>query len=287
MTTAWVLRGGASFGAAQAGMARALLEAGHHADLLYGTSAGALNATWLAADPTLHGVVTLSGLWTEVERRNVFPLRPWTAVAGLLGLSDHTVSPRALARWLRGVSPLRRLEDGVLPLTVVTTDIESGEEVLLDTGPAVQALLASTAMPGIFPPVRIGDRWLMDGSIASDTPIGPAARAGADRVWVLPSVPAGPMARPKTALDALLGSTSVVLAHRHEDVLRTWSGRCELYVLPAPLVPGTSPFSFGKSRELIASAYQLCSAWLEHPQPACGPPLERLTGAGSTCRVVV
>ncbi len=76
MTTAWVLRGGASFGAAQVGMARALIEAGHHPDLLYGTSAGALNAAWLAADPTLEGIASLARLWTSVRRRDVFPIRP-------------------------------------------------------------------------------------------------------------------------------------------------------------------------------------------------------------------
>ena len=82
MTTAWVLRGGASFGAAQVGMARALMEAGHYPDLLYGTSAGALNAAWLATDPTLDGIESLARMWTAVRRSDVFPLRPWTALKG-------------------------------------------------------------------------------------------------------------------------------------------------------------------------------------------------------------
>ena len=79
-----------------------------------------------------------------------------------------------------GDNRLRRLEEGLLPLSVVATDLETGEEVLLESGPAVPALLASSAMPGIFPPVLIGHRWLVDGSIASDAPIGPAVRAGAE-----------------------------------------------------------------------------------------------------------
>ena len=271
MKTAWVLRGGASFAASQVGMARALLEAGHYPDLLYGTSAGALNAAWLAADPTLPGVSRLAELWAAIRKRNVFPFRPWVALAGITGFSDHTVSPTPLARWLRAVCVLRQLDDGVLPLTVVTTDIENGEEVLLGTGPAVPALLASSAIPGIFPPVRIGDRWLMDGSIASDTPIGPAVEAGATRVWVLPSVPTGRAARPRSAMDALLGSSSILLSRQHANVVGTWASRCQLYVLPAVHLAGTSAFNFSRSNELIAAAYKRTTDWLGEPQPVVAP----------------
>ena len=267
MTTAWVLRGGSAFGAAQVGMARALIEAGHHPDRLYGTSAGALNAASLAADPTLEGTARLAELWTSIKRRDVFPFNPWVALQGVAGRRDHTVSAAALARWLRATCPLRRLDDGVLPLTVVTTDVQTGEAVLLDRGPAIPALLASAALPGIFSPVRIGDRWLMDGSIASDTPIGPAVEAGANRVWVLPSTPTGHMPRPATALDALLTSAAILLARHHTDVVRAWSSRCELYVLPAPVVPGSSAFHFGHSSQLIDSAYRLVGTWLGDPQP--------------------
>jgi hypothetical protein len=97
MKTAWVLRGGASFGAAQVGMARALLEAGHHPDLLYGTSAGALNAAWLAADPTLPGLDRLAELWTRARRRDVFPIDPWVALSGVPELYGKSRRPGRVA----------------------------------------------------------------------------------------------------------------------------------------------------------------------------------------------
>jgi len=270
MTTAWVLRGGASFGAAQVGMARALLEAGHHPDLLYGTSSGALNAAWLAADPSLDGIAGLAELWAVVKRRDVFPLNPWVALMGALGFRDHTVSPARLARWLRATCPLRRLEHGVLPLTVVATDIQSGDEVLLATGPAVPALLASSAMPGIFPPVHVGGRWLVDGSVSSDAPIGAAVQAGATRVWVLPSGPTGLMARPRSALDVLLMSSSILVSRHHADMVNAWAAQCELYLLSAPAVPGISVFKFTQSQELIEAAYHLVAGWLPHAVPVAG-----------------
>jgi NTE family protein len=248
-------------------MARALIEAGHHPDLLCGTSSGALNAAWLAADPTLAGTASLDRLWTAVRRRDVFPIKPLAALGGLAGLRDSAFSSRALAKWLRSTTALRRLEDGVLPLTVVATDLETGEEVLLDSGPSVPALLASSAMPGIFPPVRVGGRWLVDGSVASDTPIGPVVRAGATRVWVLPSVPDVPMARPRAAFDVALRSVSISLARYTASAVTIWAKSCELFLVPAPLVAGVSAFNFNRSRELIDSAYRLTVEWLEDARP--------------------
>jgi NTE family protein len=248
-------------------MARALMEAGHHPDLLLGTSAGALNAAHLAADPTLEGVAALARLWTSVRRPDVFPVHPGRVVAGLLGTRDSMISASALTRWLRSTTVLRRLEDGALPLTVVATDLETGEEVGLESGPAVPALVASSAMPGIFPPVRIGDRWLIDGSVASDTPVRAAVKAGADQVWVLPSVPSVPMLRPRTAIDVMLRSVSITLARDTAATVATWAGRCELYMVPAPVVPGVSPFNFDKSEQLISAGYRLTQAWLEEARP--------------------
>jgi NTE family protein len=249
------------------GMARALLEAGHGPDVVYGTSVGALNAAWLASDPTLPALEGLQRLWTTVARRDVFPLEPFTVLKALAGRSDHAVGPSRLQRWLQASCPLERLEDAAVPLYVVATDIQSGEPVLLERGEAVPALVASSAMPGVFPPVAIDGRWLMDGSIACDTPLGAAVRAGASSVWVLPSVPAGAAPRPRTALEAVLRSSSISLARQHSLAVEQWGGHCHLHVLPAPAVPGTSPFRFDKSAELISEAYRLTRAWLSEAAP--------------------
>lgn len=249
-------------------MARALLEAGHHPDMLLGASAGALNAAWLAADPTLAGLASLARLWGEVQRQHVFALRPWVALPALAGRKDHTVSPAPLARWLRRTARLRRVEDGVLPLTVVATDLGSGDEVLIERGPLVPALMASTAMPGVFPPVQIEGRWLVDGSIALDTPIAPAVAAGATRVWVLPSAPPLGPGRPTGALDILLRSSATLLARHHDIRVQDWCSRCDLYVVPAPVVPGVSPFDFSHSAALVEAGYQTTRDWLERAQPA-------------------
>ncbi|MGC8627926.1 MAG: patatin-like phospholipase family protein [Acidimicrobiales bacterium] len=266
-TTAWLLRGGASLGAAQVGMARALIEAGCHPDMLFGASAGALNAAWIANDPTLHGLNSLSRRWQEVRRRDIFPFSPWDLTAALVKQSDHTVGSTSFAKWLRANIPLTRLENSALPLVVVATDLESGEAVLIERGPAVPALLASCAMPAVFKPVRLNGQWLVDGSVASDTPVEAAIKAGAQRVYVLQGVPTAPTAKPRTALDVLLRSVSITLARYSESTMAAWAGACELYLVPAPLVPGTSPFSFRNSKKLIDAGYAHTLEWLHQARP--------------------
>lgn len=271
MTTAWALRGGAGFGAGQVGVARALLEAGHHPDMVLGTSAGALNAAWLSCDPTLSGLRRLAHVWARVSRRQVLPLRPWPVLAGALGLTDHFFSAAPLARWLRAIVPMRRVEDGVLPLTVVATDLGSGGEVLVQRGPLVPALMASCAMPGIFPPVPWQGKWLVDGSVAMDTAVGPAVAAGATRVFVLQSVPPPGPGRHRGAVDVVLRSSAILIARHHEAQTTYWARHCQLFVVPPPVVRGTSTFDFSHSRALVEAGYQTAREWLRSGQAAPPP----------------
>ncbi len=183
---------------------------------------------------------------------------------------DSMFSASALTRWLRATTALRRLEDGVLPLTVVATDLETGEEVLLDK----RAGRPCSRWPR--PPCRASFLQYASATAGWWTavwprtrPSGPAVRAGADRVWVLPSVPSVPMAPPPDgAWTSCSGPISITLARHTASIVATWAGRCELYVVPAPLVPGVSPFNFDKSRQLIDAAYRLTVAGWKRPGPS-------------------
>lgn len=271
VTTAWILQGGSSFGAAQVGQLGALVDAGLRPDLLFGTSAGSLNATYMAASPDAAGVGRLRDLWLGVRRGDVFPVRPWTVVAGLAGRRDHLVSNAAFTRWLRTNVPYRRFEDARIPLTVTATDLESGNAVYLREGGIIPALLASTALPGVLPPVELGGRLLVDGGLAADAPVGAAVEAGADRVYILPTVGAGVGGRPTKALGVMLRSTGLVLGRATATEIEAWAGRCEVFVLPAPSVAGVSPFSFRAGARLMAEARQATRHWLPTARPVGSP----------------
>jgi NTE family protein len=259
---AFVFPGGASLGAVQVGMLKALQEAGVRPDFCVGSSVGALNAAWVAADPT-RPVAELEEIWLGIRRVDVFPVSPMQMGLAVLGRRQYLVPNEGLRQLVSRVLPLRRLDAGRVPLAVVTTDVNSGQPVVHTTGAAIPALLASCAIPGIFPPVKIGGRYLMDGGIANNAAIDVAVRADADRVYVLPSGYACALERaPATALGMTLHALSFVVHQRLIADVEHFVDRVDLRVAP-PLCPlAVSPADFSHTPELIARGYQQTRAWL-------------------------
>jgi NTE family protein len=187
MTTAFVLSGGASLGSIQVGMLLGLAEAGITPDMIVGTSVGAVNGGWVASRPDVAGISALAKLWRSLSRNDVFPTRPLLGLLGFLGQRRNLVPDTGLRRLLAEHLEFSRLEDAPIPLHVVATDVLSGQDVLLSTGGVVDAIVASAAIPAVFPPVRINRRDLMDGGVVNNTPVSHAVTLGADLVWVLPT----------------------------------------------------------------------------------------------------
>ena len=293
MRTAWVMPGGSTFGAIQAGLVSALFEAGVEPDLVVGTSAGSLNAAWLAGDPTARGAEKLRDLWKSMRRTDVFPIQPSRILAGKLGLANHVMGNHGLARWLHNTLPYRRLDDAQIPVTVTATDLDSGEPVYFDSGPALPPLVASCSIPGMFPPVQVDGRWLVDGGPAAFMPISKAVEQGAERVFVLPCGGTEPFRfnprrrgigaiatwpPPKTpprsvggVNGAALGAAMVAAARLDLQLNAT---RCELYVLPAPSVVGLSPYSFDHAGALIDASWEIASRWYPTARPVPEGPVD-------------
>ncbi len=252
--TAFVFSGGASLGACQAGMLEALFERREQPDLLVGTSVGAINAAFVASrPPSVQTARELQRIWRGLRRGHVFPANPVTASLGLLGLRDHSVSAASLRRVLMRHLGVDRLEQADVPLHVVTTDFITGEEMLLTTGPALDAILASAAIPGVFPPIPWGSRVLVDGGIVNNTPISQAVALGADRIIVLPALGAAPLRRaPRGVLAAGVAAVSRALTYRLVEDLARYRHDAELVVLPAPAVDGIMPTDFGHAEELVS-----------------------------------
>lgn len=267
MTTAFVLAGGASLGAVQAGMVEVLGAAGILPDLIVGSSVGALNGAWLASHPGPEGAQLLREVWLSVRRRDVFPFSPVRIVRGLTGRIDHTVSPAPLARWMSVRAPFFQLEQAAIPLHVVATDFSTGRPVVLSTGDAIEALLASAAIPGVFPPVEINGRLLVDGGLAANTPVSQAIDLGADVVYLLPTVSDTPGAKAKSAAGVAFQSMAHLLGNASLSEIRVNASRCTLYVVPPPPSIGVSPFDFRHSRELMDRARDTTQAWLASREP--------------------
>src|SRR5437764_7962469 len=150
---AFVLGGGGNLGAVQVGMLQALFESGIVPEVVIGCSVGALNAAGLAADPTLGGVRKLREIWLNLDADELWPAG---RISGLwmLGRKGQAIQPNTGLRHLvERTLPYRRLEDAVVPVHVNATSLQTGRGHWFTSGPAVQAILASAALPGVFPPV--------------------------------------------------------------------------------------------------------------------------------------
>ena len=260
--TAFVLSGGSSLGAIQVGMLQALLEAGIRPDFLIGTSAGAINAAWIAAQPDLEGALKLAEVWSGLRRQHIFPLNPWAGVRGLFGRTDHVISNSGLRSVLERNLPFERLEETRVPVYVVTTDLKNGRVVILSSGPAIPALLASTAIPGVFPPVQIGRRKLIDGGVANHAPIQAAIELGASRVIVLPTGYPWRRNQPTNALGMALHALARFVEQRLEAEVRTYRDSAEILMLPTVETLAVSPADFSRTQELIKLAYRSSRRYL-------------------------
>lgn len=189
--TALVLAGGGSLGAVQVGMLQALVEASVTFDLVVGASVGAINGAYFAARPNAQGVFELAAFWRGLRKSDVFPFSLIDTLTGILQGRGHLLRVSALQlalqRLVRRSLPVELIEETELPLHIVITNLLSGAEELLSSGNVEQALLASAAIPLVFPTVRIGGKFLIDGGVASNTPIASAVVLGATRVIVVPT----------------------------------------------------------------------------------------------------
>ena len=264
-TTAFVLSGGASLGAVQAGMLRALYERGITPDLIVGTSAGALNGAFIASRPqTVATAIGLATIWRGLRRGQAFPHNPLTGLLGFLGARDHLVPSSGLRRVIAGHLEHAELQDMPIPLHVVAVDVLTGEELRLSRGPVLDAVLASAAIPAILPPVAWEGRMLMDGGVANNTPISHAVELGAQRIYVLPTGHACALEEPPDgALGMALHAMSLLTHRRLVEDIERHRADARLIVLPPPCPLRITPVDFRHAGELIDRALSDARAFLD------------------------
>jgi NTE family protein len=269
MTTAFVLSGGGSLGAVQVGMMQALAADGITPDLLVGTSAGAINAAYFAG----HGVGPasldgLEGIWSGLRRRDVFPLRPMRLGAAAFGRASSMCDNGGLRHLIRANLPFERLEDAAIPVRVIACDVRSGLEVVVGEGNAVDAVMASAAIPAVFPTVRLAGRDLIDGGVADNAAVSQAVSLGAERVYVLPTGYACALDEPPpTPLASALQALTLLIEQRLVLEVAHFATHADIRVIP-PLCPlSVSAADFRHGSLLVARARASTSRWLTRAEP--------------------
>ena len=261
--TAFVLAGGGSLGAVQVGMLAALTKGRIVPDFVVGASVGAINAAYYAAEPDDRGVERLKRIWLGLRRADVFPFSLLTSVQAFFGRADHFVAPAPLRKLIESALPYPRLESARLPCHVVATDALEGTPVVLSSGDAATALLASSAIPGVFPPVMLDDRRLLDGGVSNNTPISTAVKIGAKRVIVLPTgISCALSAPPRGVLALALHALNLLMMRQLVSDIEHYARQVEVVTVP-PLCPlATTTYDFSQTADLIHRAEAVTGRWL-------------------------
>ena len=263
-TTAFVLGGAGNMGAIQLGMLRALLERGFVPDLVVGCSVGALNGGAIASGPTLETLERLEALWLELSARDVWPARPLVGAVQLMrsrpAVNDNQGLRRVVERFLPGAT----FADLAVPFACVATSLSTGGERWFTEGPLAEAVLASSALPALLPPVVVDGELLIDGATVNVVPLGRAIEMGANRVFVLQlkdlHAAASPPRRP---LDVLLRAFAISRNFRFVQELASVPDHVEVSVLPSPSWARLRYDGFSRTAELIERSHAAAAAHLD------------------------
>jgi len=272
--TAFVLSGGGNQGVSQVGMLRALLERGIEPDVVIGTSAGALNAAAIATDPTVAGVEKLADVWLSIRSGEVFPGSKLARAWNVLRRDDHLFTNVGLCAVIDRADMAPTFAEMAVPLRVIATDLDTGEEVVLASGPVDRALLASAALPGLFPPIEHDGRLLVDGAVTNSVPLWHALSGPVDRIYVCNVAGALAERRLRSPLDVAVRAFAISRNQRFDLELRHAPADVDVVVLPAPS-DERELFDFSDSMMLIEESHHLAARALDEHQAERARPRER------------
>lgn len=262
---AFVLGGGGGRGALQVGALRALLEENLQPDMLVGTSAGAVNATYIA----VHGFTpdALKGLeesWQNAAKTDLLPMNPLWLTAHMM---FHRVGIRSTDHMRRffvsqGLSPEMRFKDLSIPLIQVSADLNKAEVVLYGTDPdqsVLEGLLASTTLPSWFHPLTKDGRALMDGGVVSNVPIEPALRVGASKIIALDITESNQRTEEGSGAGSFLRGLMHTIEHRQIELELELAAEQGVKVWHWELSAQTSvpTWDFSRADELFQRGYQI------------------------------
>jgi NTE family protein len=231
--TAFVLGGGGMLGAAEVGMLRALFEHQIRPDLIVGTSVGAINGAFVAADPTPSAVDRLREVWEQLAFEGIFAGSVLARVGTLLRTRTHLHPREPLRELLAAHLPVQTFAELRVPFQCVAANIERAAEHWFAEGLLVDAVLASTAVPGVLPPVRVGDEHFLDGGLVNSIPVSRAVALGAHTIYVLQvGRIERPLVVPRRPWEVATVAFEIARRHRFAHDMSTLPDSVVVHVLP-------------------------------------------------------
>lgn len=240
-------------------MLGALVQEGVTPDLVVGTSVGAVNGAMFAADPTRAGLDALVELWRQVAKTRALQGSVVTRLMNVGQLEPALNSTEPLRALLRRALPVALIEELPIPFQCVASSIERSCEKWFSEGDLVEALLASAAIPGLFPPVEIDGEHYYDGGLVNSVPVDRAIALGATRIYVLHVGRIESSLRPPRRIhEAALVAFEIARRHRFESLRENLPDGVTLHVLPTG-----QPLEYNDLRQLRWSDLSESAAMIE------------------------
>lgn len=256
----FVMAGGGAHGAVQWGLLQALGETDIHADSLIGTSAGSLTCAILGEDPR-SALSRLAYVWSQLDLEVLFG-DSWLSMLSAATKGNPSLADNAKEREaLEEILVARQFSEMSLPTAVVATDLATGKATAFDEGDLIPALLASSAIPGILPPVEINGRKYIDGLASANLPAGLAVERGAGSIVVFDtgSREQGPVAKSPAKVVARVNG--ILNARQRSAQLAAASSQVPTLVLPTPQRLGAA-LDFRGTMAAASAAYELARDFL-------------------------
>ncbi len=273
--TAFVLGGGGRWGAVQVGMLRALVEREISADQVLGTSIGAVNGACFAHQPTLAGVYKLDDFWALMQKSKALRSGITDTVRRFTRQPNAVLDPEPFQRFIGEQLPTQSFSDLTVPFSCVAACIEHSSEQWFTEGPLMPALMASSALPGVFPPYEIDGLHYYDGGLVNSIPLNRAIREGATRIFVLQvGRIEDPLVPPRHLLDTALVSLEISRRHSFATALKHLPDDIEVHILPTGGAIKTNDWrqlkvtDLSETRELTQRAYKASRDYLESKEIA-------------------
>lgn len=267
-----MLSGGGNHGAVQVGMLRSLLEHDIRPELVLGCSVGALNGVAYAQDPTLSGIARLEDLWHGFDAKAIMPSKLVPNAVAMARRGEAIQTNDRLRALVEELLRVQTFEELALPFQCVATDIDAVREVWFTSGPLVDPLLASAALPAVFPAVEIDGVRYLDGAIVNDVPVTRAVELGARTIYVLHCGTIDrPRPDPRRPLDVAVQAYWVARHHRFKRDLAMLPDGVEAIVLPTGETPALRFNDFTHSAELIRAGRNATERFLDGAVEDHGP----------------
>ena len=256
---ALVLSGGGSKGAIDVGLYRALTEQGIKIDFVVGSSIGAVNGAFIASGIS---PAELADMWRDLKVRNLYGFN-WENLWKFFR-SDSLYDHRRFRRFLEQYLPIQTFEELKIPLIVTCTNLQTGEPVYIRRGNLLDTLMASVAMPGLFPPQTCHGAQLVDGSVSEDVPLEVAVSEGATTILAMQYNCCPRSDGPLHGLRKILGRAfSIALDRKTISDIRHFRSRSRLIILEPTFGLDIDLLDFRHTDLLIEKAYEFAKVTLE------------------------